>query len=125
METAIAFLAGLYFAVSIYMLLSRHIIRILLGAALFSNGVNLTLFTMGRITRDLPPLIPSGLYVGPDGIANGLPQALVLTAIVIAFSLFAFLLVLVMRSYQVLGTDDTERMRVAEPADEPTPPLGY
>ncbi|WP_306118153.1 MULTISPECIES: Na+/H+ antiporter subunit C [unclassified Roseitalea] len=125
METAMAFLGGLYFAVSIYLMLSQYIIRILLGAALFSNGVNLTLFTMGRITRETPPLIPPDAYVGTPDIANGLPQALVLTAIVIAFSLFAFLLVLVMRSYQELGTDDTEEMRRAEPRDEPVPPLGY
>lgn len=125
METALAFLTGLYFAVSIYLMLSQHIIRILLGAALLSNGINMTLFAMGRITREAPPLIADDAYVGAQGIANGLPQALVLTAIVIAFSLFAFLLVLVMRSYQVLGTDDTEHMRRAEPADEPVPPLGY
>ena len=60
-----------------------------------------------------------------DAIANPLPQALVLTAIVISFSFFAFLLVLVFRSYQELGTDDTDEMREAEPVDEPAPPLGY
>ena len=125
METAVAFLTGLFFAVSIYLMLSRHIIRILLGAALFSTGANLTIFTMGRITREVPPIIPSGQYFPAEGAANALPQALVLTAIVIAFSLFAFLLVLVMRSYQELDTDDTEAMREAEPEREPMPPLGY
>lgn len=125
METAVAFLTGLFFAVSIYLMLSRHIIRILLGAALFSTGANLTIFTMGRVTREVPPIIPSGQYFPAEGAANALPQALVLTAIVIAFSLFAFLLVLVMRSYQELGTDDTEAMREAEPKHEPLPPLGY
>jgi multicomponent Na+:H+ antiporter subunit C len=58
-------------------------------------------------------------------IANPLPQALVLTAIVIAFSFFAFLLVLGFAQFQELGTDDTDEMRVAEPVDEPAPPLGY
>ena len=54
-----------------------------------------------------------------------LPQALVLTAIVISFSFFAFLLVLGYRAYQELGTDNSEEMRVAEPAGEPSPPTGY
>lgn len=125
METVIALLTGLFFATSIYLMLSRHIIRILLGTALLSNGVNLTIFASGRITREIPPFIGPDAYVPIEGIANPLPQALVLTAIVIAFSFFAFLLVLVFRSYQTLGTDDTDDMRFAEPRDEPAPPTGY
>ncbi|MEQ8402899.1 MAG: Na+/H+ antiporter subunit C [Roseitalea porphyridii] len=125
MEVAVAVLTGLYFAVSIYLMLSQHIIRILLGTVTLSTGANLTIFAMGRITREVPPIIPDGQYLPAEGAANALPQALVLTAIVIAFSLFAFLLVLVMRSYQELGTDDTEAMRDAEPRGEPLPPLGY
>ena len=56
---------------------------------------------------------------------NPLPQALILTAIVISFSFFCFLLVLTYRAYQDLGTDDTGEMRVAEPLDDPLPPSGY
>ena len=119
METALAILTGLFFATSIYLMLSRHIIRILLGV------VNLTIFTTGRITREVPPIIPDGASMPLVEIANPLPQALVLTAIVISFSFFAFLLVLVFRSYQELGTDDTDEMREAEPRNEPAPPLGY
>lgn len=125
METAIALLTGLFFVVSIYLMLSRHIIRILMGAAILSNGVNLTIFANGRITREIPPFIGVDAYVPIDGIANPLPQALVLTAIVIAFSFFAFLLVLVFRSYQELETDDTDEMREAEPLNDPLPPTGY
>jgi multicomponent Na+:H+ antiporter subunit C len=51
-------------------------------------------------------------------VANALPQALVLTAIVIGFGLFAFALVLALRAYWSLGTLDTEEMRVAEPREE-------
>ena len=57
--------------------------------------------------------------------ANPLPQALILTAIVISFSFFAFLLVLSYRAYQELGTDDTVEMRFAEPENQDLPPLGY
>ncbi|MEO1745247.1 MAG: Na+/H+ antiporter subunit C [Pseudomonadota bacterium] len=125
METAMVALTGLFFTVSIYLMLSRHIVRILLGVAMLGNGVNLTIFTAGRLTREVPPFIAADANFPVEGIANPLPQALVLTAIVIAFSFFAFLLVLVFRAYQELGTDDTARMRDAEPADEPAPPLGY
>lgn len=125
MEVAIAILTGFFFFVAIYMLLSQHIIRMLLGVTLLGNAVNLTIFTVGRITREVPPIIANDATVPLATIANPLPQALVLTAIVISFSFFAFLLVLVFRTYQELETDDTEEMRVAEPKGEPIPPLGY
>lgn len=125
MEVLLALLVGAYFTAAVYLMLSRHIIRLLLGAALLGNAANLLIFTAGRLTHEIPPIIPSALYT-PDGpTANPLPQALVLTAIVIAFSIFAFLLVLAMRAYQELGTDDTDHMRVAEPVDAPRPPHGY
>lgn len=125
METALAAVCGIMFAFGIYLLMSRHIIRMLIGVVLFANAVNLALFVAGRIGPIAPPLIPYGLEMPPTQIANPLPQALILTAIVIAFSLFVFLLVLTYRAYQDLETDDTQRMRVAEPEDEGLPPLGY
>ncbi|MDZ5698375.1 Na+/H+ antiporter subunit C [Chelativorans sp. M5D2P16] len=125
MEAILAFTVAIFFAVSIYLMLSKHIIRILLGVSVFSNAVNLTIFTAGRVTREVPPIIPIDLDVPAGSVANPLPQALILTAIVISFSIFAFLLVLAFRSYQELGTDDTDGMRVAEPKGEDLPPLGY
>jgi multicomponent Na+:H+ antiporter subunit C len=125
METALSFTVGLFFAAAIYLILSRHIVRLLLGIALFGNAVNLLLFTAGRIPSEVPPIIPAGVSVAAEATANPLPQALILTAIVISFSFFAFLLVLAYRAYQALGTDETDRMRVAEPADEAPPPMGY
>ncbi|MCV0348823.1 Na+/H+ antiporter subunit C [Nitratireductor sp.] len=125
MEAALAFVVSVFFAVAIYLMLSKHIIRILLGVSIFGNAVNLSIFTAGRLMREVPPIIPEALQTPDAAIANPLPQALVLTAIVISFSLFAFLLVLAFRAYQELGTDDTDGMRVAEPEGEPLPPLGY
>ena len=61
----------------------------------------------------------------PGPAANPLPQALILTAIVISFSFFAFVLVLAYRAYQEIGIDDTDGMRVAEPESESLPPMGY
>lgn len=125
METVFSAFVGIFFAVAVYLLLSKHIIRILLGAAILSNAVNLLIFTAGRLTLEVPPIIPEDLQVPAEMTANPLPQALVLTAIVISFSFFAFLLVLTYRAYQELGTDDTDEMRVAEPMDEDMPPMRY
>lgn len=125
MEPVLAILVGLLFSTAIYLMMSRHTIRILMGVAIFGNAVNLLIFTSGRLTREVPPVIPVGFDVPQEAIANPLPQALILTAIVISFSFFAFLLVLGFRAYQELDTDDSRDMRLAEPENEPLPPLGY
>ncbi len=125
METLFVGLIGLFFSAAVYLMLSKFTIRILLGVVLFGNAVNLLLFTAGRITREVPPIIPAGADVLGMDTANPLPQALILTAIVISFSFFAFLLVLTYRAFQELGTDSTDEMRLAEPRDEPLPPTGY
>jgi multicomponent Na+:H+ antiporter subunit C len=125
MEPAFAILVGLFFAAAIYLMLSKFTIRIMLGVAILGNAVNLTLFTAGRLTREIPPIIPEGLDALPAGTANPLPQALILTAIVISFSFLAFLLVLTYRAYQDLKTDNTDEMRLAEPRERPLPPVGY
>lgn len=125
MEQAFSVLVGLFFAVGIYLLLSRHVVRILLGVAVFGNGVNLLIFTAGRLVREVPPIIAGDATVAEGPMANALPQALILTAIVISFSFFAFLLVLAYRAYQEIGTDDTDGMRIAEPANGRLPPMGY
>ena len=75
METALAVLIAVFFAVSIYLLLSKHVIRILLGVAILGNGVNLLIFTSGRLTREIPPIIPDDLAVSVIPTANPLPQA--------------------------------------------------
>lgn len=125
MEPAIAVLVGLFIAAAIYLMLSGALVRVLLGIVLLGNGVNLLIFVGGRLTRASPPVIPPGqeTIVGP--FANPLPQALILTAIVIGFSMFAFFAVLVFRAYQELDADHSERMRLAEPPGEPRPPLEY
>jgi multicomponent Na+:H+ antiporter subunit C len=124
METLLAVLVGCYMCAAVYLMISKHIIRLILGVALLSNGVNLLIFAAGRLTPDVPAFVPLGASVPQGVIANSLPQALILTAIVIGFSFFAFLLVLTYRAYQDLGTDDSDQMILAEP-DIVTPPKGY
>jgi multicomponent Na+:H+ antiporter subunit C len=125
MDYAIAGLAGLFFTAAIYLLLSRSLISMLLGLALLGNGVNLVIFGAGRLTRAVPPIVPEGTDASLVNSANALPQALILTAIVIGFAMFSFLLVLAYRAYQALDADHTDTMRLAEPKGGPRPPLSY
>ena len=125
MEFPFILLIGLFFAAAVYLMLSKFLVRVLIGVVLLGNGVNLLLFTNGRILREVPPIIPEGHDVPSTLTANPLPQALILTAIVISFSFFVLLIVLAFRAYQDLGTDNGGEMRLAEPVDDPLPPTGY
>lgn len=125
MDYVMAMLVGLFITVGVYLLLSRSVIRMLIGMTIFGNGVNLLIFTAGRLMRDVTPIVPPGLDVPAGPIANPLPQALILTAIVIGFSMFSFLLVLAFRAYSSLDADNTDNMRLAEPERSPQPPLSY
>ena len=122
MEPVLAMLVGVMVAGSVYLILGRNLIRFIFGLVLASNAVNLLLFTGGRLAHPRPPLIPEGSPSPLGPVANALPQALMLTAIVIGFALLVFIFVLFYRAYQEIGTVDTEFMRLAEPPDEVTPP---
>jgi len=125
MEAVVSLIIGLLVAVAVYLMLARNFLRFLFGLILLSNAANLVIFAAGRMTEGAPALIPYGSRV-PDGpVANALPQALVLTAIVIGFGLFAFALVLALQAYRGLGTLNSDHMRVAEPLrDEEKPGAG-
>ena len=118
MEALLAITIGVLVAASVYLMLSRHVLRFIFGLVLISNAANMTIFTAGRLTEGSPPLIPLGADAAVAGAANALPQALVLTAIVIGFGLFAFALILMFRAYTTLGTLDSDEMRVAEPRED-------
>lgn len=115
MEYVMALLVGGLFAGGIYMMLRGELIRIVIGLVLLANAVNLVMFTMGRLTRGASPVIAAGESTLEMPFANPLPQALVLTAIVIGFGLLAFGIVLAFRTYEEFGTVNIERLRVAEP----------
>lgn len=111
---AVALAVGLVIAAGTWLVLSRSLLRCLIGLALLGNGVNLLLYASGRMTTNLPPVIgaaESTLAVA----ANPLPQALVLTAIVISFALLCFSLVLAVRLLESGGSDDVTLLRAAEP----------
>ena len=115
MEAVVSVIVGLLFAVSVYLMLARNFLRFLFGLILLSNAANLVIFAAGRMTEGAPALIPYGSQTPAGEVANALPQALVLTAIVIGFGLFAFALVLALQAFRGLGTLNSDDMRVAEP----------
>lgn len=107
METFITILAGVLVTVAVYLLLSRNVIRMILGTAVLSHAVHLLLMVMGGLKKGSVPLIGEG----EGSYTDALPQALILTAIVISFAVTAFLLVLAYRTYQETGTDDLQELR--------------
>jgi len=115
MEIVLAVTVGILVAGSAYLMLSRSIVKFLFGLILLGNAANLVIFASGRLTAGAPPLIEKGMTALTEPAANALPQALILTAIVISFGLLAFALVLFSRAYQELGTVNSDDMRVAEP----------
>ena len=107
MNLLTAFVAAALAGCGLYMALSRNLARLALGLALLSTAVNLVLFMTGRLRSDQPPLIPDGEKV--LGLsADPLPQALVLTAIVIGFAMTALFLVVLLASRGMSGTDHVD-----------------
>lgn len=115
MESALVIVIGVMTATGVYLMLASNLLSYLFGLILLSNAANLVIFVAGRLTRMAPPLIPKGLQAPPEPVANALPQAMILTAIVIGFGLLAFTLALVVGCYRELGTIDADHMRLAEP----------
>jgi multicomponent Na+:H+ antiporter subunit C len=119
---ALAVTVWLTVTVGIYLALSRDVVRCVLGLAVLGSAANLVLFAAGRIGSPLPAVVPLGDEVLASA-ANPLPQALVLTAIVIGFALVCFSLVLVLRLIREARTDDATALRLAEPVpDDPVKP---
>ena len=114
MELILAILIGFLYAAGIYMLLRRSMVKLLIGLILLGNGANLLIFLLGRITKGKPPVIPADSSVFQDIYADPIPQALILTAIVISFGLQAFAITLLKQVYKVTGSDDLDHLKTDE-----------
>jgi multicomponent Na+:H+ antiporter subunit C len=93
------------------MMLRRSIIKLIIGLILLSNAANLLIFTISGITRGAPPLILEGQETISGDFADPVPQALILTAIVIGFGVQAFSIVLIKKVFQRTGTDDLDDLK--------------
>ncbi|MBO0588702.1 Na(+)/H(+) antiporter subunit C [Sporosarcina sp. E16_8] len=107
MEFLMAIVIGILFMAAVYLILSRSILKIILGTGLLSHGAHLLLLTMGGLGGTSPPVLAEGV----TDYADPLPQALILTAIVISFGVTAFILVLAYRSYAEHKTDNMNLMK--------------
>jgi multicomponent K+:H+ antiporter subunit C len=110
MEVLVAGAIGLLTMAGIYLVLRLESFPVIIGLAFLSYAVNLFLFSMGRLAINQPPI----LGTGAPGYTDPLPQALVLTAIVISFGMTALILVLALRGFLETGSD-----RVDERSDTP------
>ncbi|MCR9017484.1 Na+/H+ antiporter subunit C [Aquiflexum gelatinilyticum] len=110
MEILLVVIIGFLHAGGLYMLLRRSMFKMIIGLILLGNGANLLIFLLGRLVKGNPPVIEDGLKVFTDIYADPVPQALVLTAIVIGFGLQSFAIILIKRVYNVLNTDDLDEL---------------
>jgi multicomponent Na+:H+ antiporter subunit C len=110
MEILLAIVIGALYASGIYMMLRRSLVKLIIGLMLIGNGANLLIFLLGRIAKGHPPIIESSEKVLSGLYADPIPQALILTAIVISFGLQSFAIVLIKQVYEVLKTDDMNSM---------------
>lgn len=108
----LAIVVGSLYAGGIYMIMRRVLVKLIIGLALLANAASLLIFTASGLVRGRPALVPVG-GTGLDyrEVADPLPQALILTAIVIGFGVLAFALALVQRTYETVGSDDLDQIR--------------
>jgi len=106
----LAVVVGCLFAAGVYLILRRSAVKLVFGLILLGHGANLLIFTAGGLREGAPPLVPAAMTAPAPGHADPIPQALVLTAIVIGFAVVAFAAVLVKRVCRVLGNDDLMAM---------------
>jgi multicomponent Na+:H+ antiporter subunit C len=114
MTVPLAVVIGLLYTAAVYLMLRRNVVRLVFGLVLLGHAANLLIFTAGGLIRGRPPIIAEGAMSPPVGVADPIPQALVLTAIVIGFAVVAFAAVLVHRVVDRTGTDDVDSMRSTE-----------
>jgi multicomponent K+:H+ antiporter subunit C len=108
METVLAMSIGVLAGSGVWLLLRPRTYQVIMGFALSSYAVNLFIFGMGRLVTDKPPIINADNAVDPALYADPVPQALVLTAIVISFATTALFLVVLLALRGLTGTDHVD-----------------
>lgn len=111
MEPILAVVIGSLYAAGLYLMMRRNLVKLVIGLVLLSQAANLLIFTAAGLRSTNAPLVPQGEQAPVGDFADPLPQALILTAIVISFGVIAFTLALFHRTYQTIGTDDLDDMR--------------
>jgi multicomponent Na+:H+ antiporter subunit C len=110
MELVLSIVIGVMYAAGVYLLLRRSIVKLILGIIFLGNATNLLILLAGGLTQAAPAFIQKGSTMTSGEVADPLPQALILTAIVIGFGITAFALALMYRFYLTSGTDDIDQV---------------
>ena len=131
METIIAIAIGVLGGSGVWLVLRPRTFQVLMGLTLLSYAVNLVIFAMGSLSIDREPIVQTGLSPNLVNYTDPLPQALVLTAIVIGFATSALFLVVLLASRGLSGTDHVDGQEPDDgtqailpngaPAQEPRP----
>ena len=111
MIVILAILIGVLFAAAVYMILRRCIIKLLIGLGFLTHVCNLLLFSSTGMIRGRSPIIDKGSNHIEGLVADPLPQALVLTAIVISFGVTAFFIVLIQQVHKKIKVDDVDLLQ--------------
>jgi multicomponent Na+:H+ antiporter subunit C len=110
MEIILPIVTGFLYAVGLYLMLRRSFIQLIIGIIIFAHASNLFIFVAGSIVRGGSPFVREGTGVSLSQTADPLPQAMILTAIVIGLGIQAFAIVLLKRVYYVVETSDLDKL---------------
>ncbi len=114
MNSLIAVLVGVLFGAGIFLMLSRTPVKLIIGLVFLSNAINLLIFDAAGLTRSRPPIIATSEKILLETTADPLPQALILTAIVISFGVLAFALVLFNRTFKTIPARDLNELKATD-----------
>lgn len=114
MELVLALAIGVLTGSGVWLLLRPRTFQVIVGLSLLSYAVNLFIVAMGRLHHGAAPVVPAGAAVDVAAFADPLPQALVLTAIVIGFAMTALLLVVLLAARGLTGTDHVDGREAEE-----------
>jgi len=114
MEINLAIIVGILYTAGVYLLLRRSFVKLILGIIFISNATNLLIFMAAGMTQGEPAFVYEEGTGLNQQLADPLPQALVLTAIVIGFGIVAFILALKYKYYKNTGTYDMDQVKQTE-----------
>lgn len=110
MEILLAIVVGILYTTGVYLMLRRSILKFIIGLIFMSNATNLLVFLSAGLVSGNPVFV-DGKKINGAGMADPLPQALVLTAIVIGLGIVVFTLALKYKFFELTGTDDLDQLK--------------
>ena len=110
MEILLAILVGVLYTTGVYMVLRRSILKFIVGIIFMGNATNLIVFLASGVIAGEPAFV-DGTIQNTSQMADPLPQAFVLTSVVISFGLVVFALALKLKFFEITGTDDLDQLK--------------